>query len=56
MVIFIYIILLFFDHKKLKKLPSKVAQEHSKKFSPIAKWHKQNNSFSKMWLVEQLPI
>ena len=52
----------FFVHKKLKILPSKVAQNSSNPlFSPTArasqpKWPKQKNSCSKMWPIDQLYI
>ena len=43
----------FFDHKKLKKPPSKVAQKNSNPLFSLLpaqpKWPKQKNSYSKMW-------
>ena len=50
-----------FDHKKLKKPPSKVAQKISNPLSfpycpEVPKQPKQKNSCSKMWPIDQLYI
>ena len=48
---------IFFDHKKLKKTPPKVAQKYSIFFQPCAaKRLKKKNSVLKMWLKKSLSI